>query len=124
MMILVDTSVWIEHLRLGSAELSQLLQAGQIVMHPMVLGELACGNLQHRSQLLALWEQLPCSEVATDHEVLRTIEQNGWMGKGIGFVDAHLLAGALLTPNTRLWAQDKRLQKLAEHHGVAYAPML
>jgi hypothetical protein len=120
MMVLVDTSVWVDHLRTGDAALVTLLQAGRVCCHPMILGELACGNLQNRKQVLGLLGDLSICLEATHDEVLQMIERHTLMGKGIGFVDAHLLASCLLTGETQLWTRDKRLASMAQQLGVSY----
>ena len=112
-MILVDTSVWIDHLRTGDTELATLLNNSQVLMHPFVLGELACGNLGNRDEVLSLLKDLPRAAVATDDEVLFFIEQYALMGRGIGYVDAHLLAAVALDGSARLSTRDKRLQTVA-----------
>lgn len=118
-MILVDTSVWIDHLRYGDTMLAELLKQNEILMHPMVLGELACGNLQNRSQLLLLWMNLPQVKQASHQEVMICIEHNKLMGLGIGYVDVHLIAATLLQSDAVLWTRDKRLHKAAEKLGLA-----
>jgi len=118
-MILVDTSVWIDHLRSGDDDLVTLLNTSQVLIHPFVLGELACGNLQNRSEVLGLLMVLPQISVASDEEVMFFIEHHGLMGKGIGYVDAHLLASLTLEGTTRLWTRDRRLQGVAETLGLA-----
>ena len=117
-MILVDTSVWVEHLRHGLPHLASLLQKGEVMIHPWVIGELACGNLRNRSQVLELLQGLPAATVASDAEVLHLIERDRLMGRGIGYVDAHLLASARLS-HCRLWTQDRRLAAVAEEQGLA-----
>ena len=119
-MILVDTSVWIDHLRGGDAELVGLLQTMQVLVHPFVVGEMACGNLRNRAEVLKLMGDLPGTAAASDPEVLFFIDQHRLMGRGIGYVDAHLLAAVLLTPPTRLWTRDKRLAAIADELGLAY----
>lgn len=119
-MILVDTSVWIEHLRAGDARLAALLNGSQVLMHPFVLGELACGNLQNRTEVLALLKNLPRAALASDEEVLFFIERHALMGRGIGYVDAHLLAAATLAGETRIWTRDKRLRAVADALALAY----
>jgi predicted nucleic acid-binding protein len=116
--ILVDTSVWVEHLRRGLPRLATLLQEGEVLIHPWVIGELACGNLRNRSQVLDLLQGLPEAPLASDAEVLLLIERDRLMGRGIGYVDAHLLAAARLS-DCRLWTQDRRLAAVAEEQGVA-----
>lgn len=105
-MILVDTSVWIDHLRVGDAKLAELLNGSQVLMHPFVVGELACGNLHNRTELLALLNDLPRSALATDVEVLFFIERYALMGRGIGYIDAHLLAAVTLGGATKIWTRD------------------
>lgn len=117
-MILVDTSVWIDHLRRGVDRLARLLSDTQVLMHPFVLGELACGNLHERKKVLALLHDLPQSAIADDEEVLFFIERHKLMGRGIGYVDAHLLAAATLM-GAPLWTRDNRLRGVAESLGVA-----
>jgi hypothetical protein len=119
-MILVDTSVWIDHLRAGDAELATLLNGAQVLMHPFVLGELACGNLRNRDQVLPLLKDLPRAAVATDDEVLFFIERHTLMGRGIGYVDAHLLAAVTLGGSARLWTRDKRLRAVADSLALSY----
>ncbi|MFC5475029.1 type II toxin-antitoxin system VapC family toxin [Paraherbaspirillum soli] len=108
-MILIDTSVWIDHLRHSDAELSRLLNSGLVLAHPFVTGELALGNLQKRDVILGTLQNLPQACVATDEEVMRFIDQNNLFGLGIGYIDAHLLAAVRLTPGSLLWTRDKRL---------------
>lgn len=117
-MILVDTSVWVEHLRHGSPVLARLLDNGQVLGHPWVLGELALRQLRGRREVLALLSQLPQSEVATPPELMAFIESHSLYGRGIGFVDVQLLAAARLTPDARLWTNDKRLAVAASSLGV------
>ena len=119
-MILVDTPVWVDHLRSGDNDLVTLLNTSQVLIHPFVLGELACGNLQNRSEVPALLQDLPRISVASDDEVLFFIERHALMGKGIGYVDAHLLASVTLDGSVRLWTGDRRLHGLAESLRLAY----
>ena len=116
-MILVDTSVWVEHLRHGLPRLATLLQEGEVMIHPWVIGELACGNLRNRSQVLDLLQGLPAAMVASDVEVLLLIEREQLMGRGIGYIDAHLLASARLS-HGRLWTQDLGLAAVAQEQGL------
>jgi predicted nucleic acid-binding protein len=111
--ILVDTSVWIDHLRAGDSRLVALLRDGQVLAHPWVTGELALGHLSRRGEIIALHRNLPQATVATDIEVLTLIDNLQLYGVGIGYVDAHLLAATRLTPGTRLWTRDKRLAAVA-----------
>jgi predicted nucleic acid-binding protein len=115
--ILVDTSVWVEHLRHGLPRLATLLQEGEVMIHPWVIGELACGNLRNRSQVLDLLQGLPAAMVASDTEVLLLIEREQLMGRGIGYIDAHLVAAARLS-HCRLWTQDRRLAAVAQEQGL------
>ncbi len=113
-MILVDTSVWIDHLRTGDDMLVQQLNSSKVLMHPFVLGELACGNLSNRKEILTLLKDLPKSSVATDNEVLFFIEQHKLMGRGIGYIDTHLLAAVALNGSARLWTRDRRLRAVCD----------
>lgn len=108
-MILVDTSVWVDHLRAGDATLTDLLERGAVLGHPWVTGELALGRLSRRTEILRLLHALPQAELATTAELERFIEGHKLFGLGIGYVDAQLLAATRLTPGTRLWTRDKRL---------------
>ena len=117
-MILVDTSVWVDHLRKGDGVLAGLLNDGRVLTHPFVIGEIALGNLQHREEILDALTNLPRATAATDSEVLRFIERNALSGRGIGYVDAHLLAAVKLNPGTSLWTRDKRLLTAADDLGV------
>ncbi|HEX9801745.1 MAG TPA: type II toxin-antitoxin system VapC family toxin [Gammaproteobacteria bacterium] len=121
-MILVDTSVWVDHLRAGDETLAALLNSNQVLVHPFVLGELACGNLRQRMEVLTLLKNLPHAVVALDEEVLFFIEQHGLMGRGIGYVDAHLLAAVALDGGARLWSRDKRLHALGGEMGIDFTP--
>ena len=118
-MILVDTSIWIDHLRAGNERLSTLLAAGQVLSHPFVVGELALGNLVHRTAVVEAMQDLPQSRRATEAEVLHATITRHWYGLGIGYTDAHLLAAVLLTPGSSLWTRDKRLHAAASRLGVA-----
>lgn len=97
-----------------------LLDAQHVVMHPLVLGELACGNMPNRGQVLADLKKLPWSQIATDDEVLYYIELRSLMGKGIGFIDVHLLASAAMSDDVRLWTRDGPLRSVAADLGVSY----
>ncbi|NOT84677.1 MAG: type II toxin-antitoxin system VapC family toxin [Methylococcaceae bacterium] len=118
-MILVDTSVWIDHLRHGDAELKALLSAGEVLAHPYVTGELALGNLQNRDTVLAALQGLPQASVATETEVLRFIAQHALFGIGIGYIDVHLLAAVKLSPDALLWTRDKRLLAASTKLGLS-----
>ncbi len=111
-MILVDTSVWIDHLRKGDPELASLLNEGMVLCHPFVIGELACGNLKNRHEILSLLEALPTATVASHEEVLHLVSDRKLHGKGLGWIDTHLLASALLFKST-LWTRDRTLAAAA-----------
>ncbi len=121
-MILVDTSLWIDHLRSGNDVLADLLDNNAVLAHPWVTGELALGNLTHRAEILALLRALPQATLAEHDEVLLLIEQQALSGAGIGYVDAQLLAASRLTPDTKLWTTDKRLANIAARLGLEYQP--
>ncbi len=118
-MILVDTSIWIDHLRIGDPKLAALLQDGQVLTHPWVIGELALGQLSRRSEILGLLPNLPQAKAATDAEVMALIENQQLFGLGIGYVDAHLLAATMLTTGAGLWTRDNRLVAAAVHLGLS-----
>ncbi len=118
-MILVDTSVWISHLRDGNNELISLLNEGDVICHPFIIGEIACGNLKNRSEIIRLLQALPEAIVAEHKEILQFIDNNELMGKGLGYIDIHLLASVLLT-DARLWTFDKRLDNIARKILVNY----
>lgn len=113
-MILADTSVWIDHLNGGDRMLQRLLQSDAIAMHPFVLGEISLGGWALRAATLYALERLPRVVVAQESEALRLIEDWSLFGSGIGYLDAHLLAAVLLTPDSRLWTRDKRLRAVAQ----------
>lgn len=119
-MILIDTSIWIDHFRVGNTHLSTLLDQQQVLIHPMIIGELACGNLKNRTEILSLLQNLPTTQEASNTEVLYFIEQNKLMGRGVGFIDFHLLSSVALTQQTSLWTGDKRLQKVAQAINLNY----
>ena len=122
-MILVDTSVWIDHLRAADPALLELLNAGRVLAHPFVTGELACGNVQNRAAVLALMQDLPAAPVASDDEVLALlIDRRSLAGRGIGYVDAHLLCAVVLAGTAELWSRDRRLADVAQGIGVAFDP--
>ena len=118
-MVLVDTSVWIAHLRAGSMGLESLLDEGQVVCHPFIIGELACGNLRNRSEILSLLQALPVVIHAEHEEVMQFIENYNLMGKGLGYIDVHLLASAILT-KVPLWTLDKKLNEISSKLDLAY----
>ncbi|MFT4604218.1 MAG: putative nucleic acid-binding protein [Rhodothermales bacterium] len=110
-MTLVDTSVWIDHLRSGVDGLSELLEAGEVLVHSFVIGELACGHLPDRARTLDLLRLLPATPVADEDEILHFIDQRGLDGRGVGYVDVHLLASARLA-GAQLWTRDRALSKV------------
>ncbi len=118
-MILVDTSVWVDHLRHNDETLASLLHDGRVMIHPFVIGELALGNLRQREAVLGAMQDLPAANVASDAEVLAFIAAEVLHGLGIGYVDAHLLAAVRLTPDARLWSRDMRLAGVAEQLSLA-----
>ncbi len=117
-MILADTSIWVDHFRIGDSELVALLRTQNILMHPFILAELALGSLNQRAKTLTLLQQLPTAKVALLHEVRHLIEKRSLYNRGIGLIDAHLIASAQLHPHTRLWTRDKRLRSTAEDLGI------
>jgi hypothetical protein len=117
-MILVDTSVWIEHFLSGSPELETLLNEGAVACHPFIVGELACGNLKNRLEIISLLQELPMASCAEDAEVIQFIDDHKLMEKGLGYIDIHLLMAALLT-RVPLWTFDKRLHEAS----LALLPM-
>ena len=118
-MILADTSVWVDHLRLSDKALTRLLDAGGILMHPFEIGELALGNLGPGDPVLDALQLLPQAPTATEHEVLYFIQRQRLYGLGIGYVDAHLLAAVRLTTGASLWTRDRRLLGAATRLGLA-----
>lgn len=121
-MILVDTAVWIDHLRDNDPHLAALLGSCAVLAHPWVTGELALGSLRNRVEILRLLDDLPQATTATAAEVRELVERHKLFSLGIGYVDAQLLAATMLTPAAALWTLDRRLQAPAQRLGVAYAP--
>jgi predicted nucleic acid-binding protein len=119
-LILVDTSVWVDHLRRGDPGLVDLLERSIVIVHPFVVGEIACGSLHNREAILELLQDLPAAAVAEGDEVLRFIESHVLHGKGIGYVDVHLLASVALTEGAKIWTRDKKLRLVAQMMGCAY----
>ena len=118
-MVLVDTSVWVSHLRRGSPRLEKLLNDAEVICHPFIIGELACGDLKNRNEIISLLQSLPVTSTIEFDEFLFFIDRNQLMGKGIGYVDVHLLASAQLT-GVPLWTVDKRLKSAAEQLELVY----
>lgn len=121
-MILVDTAVWIDHLRDNDPHLAGQLDAGAVLGHPWVTGELALGSLQNRVEILRLLDDLAQATIATATEVRELVEQQELFSLGVGYVDAQLLAATMLTADAALWTRDRRLHAAAQRLGVAYAP--
>lgn len=121
-MILVDTSIWIDHFCGGEATLTRLLENSGVLGHPWVTGEVALGNLSRRAEIIGLLRSLPQATVASGDEVLRLIERDELYGVGIGYVDAQLLAATRLTPETGLWTRDKRLLASTARLGLDFQP--
>ena len=118
-MVLVDTSVWVSHLRDGNVELANLLNDGRVLCHPLIVGELACGNLKDRAVILSFLQLLPMSIEAEHDEVLSFIENNRLMGKGMGYVDVHLITSAVLA-GVPVWTLDKKLAQAADGLYIKY----
>jgi len=116
--MIVDTSVWVDHLRRGKQRLGSLLRAGVVSCHPFIIGELACGTLRRRQEIISLLQALPEVPVVGHEEVLHFVEARRLMGSGIGWIDAHLLASALFA-GTSLWTLDLRLERVAASVGVS-----
>ena len=111
-MVLVDTSVWVDHFRGGNSQLVKLLNYGDVLCHHFIIGELACGNIKNRKQILSLLQALPEAIQASNQEILKFIEINNLSGKGLGYIDIHLLAATFLS-NTTLWTLDKKLNEIS-----------
>ena len=118
-MVLVDTSVWIDHLRKNDQHLQLLLIDGEVVCHPLIIGELVCGNLRNRKEILSLLQALPKAPEIDFEEYLYFVEEHNLFGKGIGYIDIQLLASAKLS-QTSLWTLDKRLKAIAVEFGINY----
>jgi predicted nucleic acid-binding protein len=118
-MVIVDTSIWVTHLRKGTRQLEKLLMDAEVMCHPFIIGELACGNLKNRNEIISLLQSLPMAPTIEFDEFLFFIDRNHLMGKGIGFVDVHLLASAQLI-GVLLWTADKRLKSAADLFALAY----
>jgi predicted nucleic acid-binding protein len=116
-MVLADTSVWIQHFRGGEPKLACHLADGQVLMHPFVLGELACGNLKNRAEILSALHELPSAKLASTAEALQLIEDRRLWGRGLGWVDVHLFASALLS-ECGFWTLDKKLARAAAEYRI------
>jgi len=117
--VLVDTSVWVDHLRDAEPQLQGLLRSGQVLMHPLIVGELACGNLANRNETLDLFLSLPSATEASHAEALTAIQERKLHGTGVGIVDVHLLASCLLT-HVPLWTRDRKLAPVVKRLGLEY----
>jgi len=118
-MVLVDTSVWIDHLKKGNSPLEKLLLDIEVICHPFIIGELACGNLKNRTEILSFLHALPVAPTLEHDEILYFIESKKLMGMGIGLVDVHLLASAHLA-HAPLWTKDKKLRNASDNLGISY----
>lgn len=118
-MVLVDTSIWVEHLRAEHRGLEALLAEGKVSCHELIIGELACGFIKNRMEILSLLQALPSVIQAEHDEVMRFIDRYRLMGKGLGFIDVHLMASAMLS-DTPLWTLDKMLKAESSRLGIAY----
>jgi predicted nucleic acid-binding protein len=119
-LVLLDSSIWIDHLREPDTLLSALLQRAELLMHPLVLGEIAMGNMKGRASRMEFLSSLPPADIAENADVVELVHQQHLYGTGLGFVDAHLLASARLMPQTFLWTRDKRLLAAARRLSVAF----
>ena len=119
-MILVDTSVWVDHLRRVDAAMVRQLKAGNVCVHPFVIGEMACGRIPRRAETMSLLHELPGVSVASHIEALGFIERQALVGRGIGYVDVHLLASTMMTSGAMLWTRDRRLGAVASELGLGH----
>ena len=120
-MVLVDTSVWISHLRDSNSYFKELLNKGIVLCHPFIIGELACGNIINRNEILSLLKSLPMASIVEHDEVLKFIEDRKLARKGLGYVDVHLLASAILS-DSPIWSLDKKLNKIALELNIDFKP--
>lgn len=121
-MILADTSIWIDHLRICNPVMEAYLLKEQIIQHPFVAAEIALGSLKNRKRVLQDLDEIDSAEVANLEEVRQMIEAHSLYSKGIGLTDAHLIASCLLTPGTRLWTRDSNLTRVAQWFGILFVP--
>ncbi len=119
-MVLVDTSVWVLHLRKGSINLEKLLTDGDVISHPFIVSELACGNIKKRSEILSLLQTLPMAAQAEHEEAMEFIEYYKLMGKGLGYIDVHLIASAILT-GAPIWTLDRKLDEASSKFGLRFS---
>lgn len=118
-MILIDTSVWISFFNKGNQELKRLLEEGEVVIHDMIIGELACGNFKNRGEIFTLLNQIPRTQSSTFDEIIYFIEKNKIYGKGLGYIDCALLVSSILF-ETKIWTNDKSLKEVAKSFGYSY----
>lgn len=118
-MVLADISIWVAHLRTGNIGLETLLNNSRVVCHPFIIGELACGNLRNRKEILSLLQALPMATQTDPEEAIKFIDNHQLMGKGLGYIDIHLLASAIMT-HSSLWTLDVRLKDISSLLGVKY----
>lgn len=118
-MILVDTSIWVTHLREGNSKLSKLLNDGDVLCHPFIIGELACGNIKNRKEILSLLQSLEMAKKAEHDEILEFIDDKRLMNKGLGYIDVHLLASAILS-DSLIWSLDKKLSEAASELRIRF----
>ncbi len=121
-MIVIDSSIWIDHLHASDERVIELTEAGAVLIHPFVIGEIMLGNIRNRTQVVESLVDLPEADIAEHFEVLALLENARLFGRGIGFIDLNVLASVLITPKARLWTRDKRLLIVANELGIAYAP--
>ncbi|MEO6717838.1 MAG: VapC toxin family PIN domain ribonuclease [Novosphingobium sp.] len=121
-MIVVDSSIWIDHIHTGEPQLNSLLLRDHALMHPHALGEISLGSIRNRENVLARFMRLPVPNIAKEGHVLFLIDEEKLIATGIGYTDAHLLASALITPGGKLWTRDRRLHTQAKRLGIAYQP--
>ena len=119
-MVLVDTSVWVSHFRHGNSRLQKLLKQSRIVSHPFIIGELACGNISNGTEIISLIQSLPMLDAVEHEELLLFIVHNKMMGRGLGFVDVHLMAAAMLA-GIPIWTQDKKLKQACSRLGIDFS---
>jgi predicted nucleic acid-binding protein len=120
-MVLVDTSVWISHLRDGSYGLMELLNNGDVLCHPFIIGELACGNIKNRNEIISLLRSLPMAKTLVHDEVLKFTEDRKLARRGLGFIDVHLLASAILS-DSPMWSLDKKMSNIALELNIDFIP--
>jgi len=118
--VLLDTSVWIRHFKTSNLRVVQLLESESVVSHEFVVAELACGSLKSREETLGYLKELVALPTVSTQEILLFIETKKLYSRGIGLIDAHLLASTLIMPDTQLWTADKRLENIAQELGLAY----